>query len=101
VSQAWSYKWRRGDGSPRRARRDRLKAEIARLFEAHQGKRGSPMIIADLTDAGWAVSKNTVAALIAEMGLAARRKSWHVTRAAGGQQAVQDGTADPAGVAWI
>ena len=74
VSQAWFYKWRHGDGSPRRARRERLKAEIRRLFEAHQGKRGSPMITADLKDAGWTVSKNTVAALMAEMGLAARAK---------------------------
>ena len=74
VSQAWFYKWRHGDGSPRRARRDRLKAEIRRLFGAHQGKRGSPMITADLTEAGWTVSKNTVAALMAEMGLAARAK---------------------------
>ena len=32
------------------------------------------MITADLTDAGWTVSKNTVAALMAEMGLAARAK---------------------------
>jgi len=72
VSPAWFYKWRHGDGSPRRARRERLKAEIRLLFEAHQGKRGSPMITADLKDAGWAVSKNTVAALMAEMGLAAR-----------------------------
>ena len=74
VSQAWFYKWRRGDGSPRRARRDRLIAEVRRLFAAHQGKRGSPMITADLREAGWAVSKNTVAALMAEMGLAARPK---------------------------
>jgi hypothetical protein len=32
------------------------------------------MIAADLHDAGWRVSKNTVAALMAEMGLAARPK---------------------------
>ena len=32
------------------------------------------MIAADLRDAGWRVSKNTVAALMAEMGLAARPK---------------------------
>ena len=32
------------------------------------------MITADLRDAGWTVSKNTVAALMAEMGLAARPK---------------------------
>ena len=74
VPGSWFYKWRRGDVSPRRARRERLKAEVARLFEAHKGKRGSPMITADLHDAGWRVSKNTVAALMAEMGLAARSR---------------------------
>ena len=74
VPGSWFYKWRRGDVSPRRARRDRLKAEVARLFAAHKGKRGSPMITADLHDAGWRVSKNTVAAAMAEMGLAARPK---------------------------
>ena len=72
VPGSWFYKWRRGDVSPQRARRDRLKAEVARLFAAHRGKRGSPMITADLHDAGWRVSKNTVAAVMAEMGLAAR-----------------------------
>ena len=74
VPGSWFYKWRRGDVSPRRARRERLKAEVRRLFEAHQGKRGSPMITADLHEAGWRVSKNTVAAVMAEMGLAARPK---------------------------
>jgi putative transposase len=74
VPGSWFYKWRRGDVSPRRARRERLKAEVRRLFEAHKGKRGSPMIAADLRDAGWRVSKNTVAAVMAEMGLAARPK---------------------------
>lgn len=74
VPGSWFCKWRRGDVSPRRVRRDRLKAEVARLFAAHKGKRGSPMITADLHDAGWRVSKNTVAAVMAEMGLAARPK---------------------------
>jgi putative transposase len=74
VPGSWFYKWRRGDVSPRRARRERLKAEVARLFEAHKGKRGSPMITADLHELGWRVSKNTVAAVMAEMGLAARPK---------------------------
>ena len=75
VSEGWFYKWKDGDRSARRARRERLKAEVRRLFEAHKGKRGSPMIAADLRDAGWRVSKNTVAALMAEMGLAARPKN--------------------------
>jgi putative transposase len=74
VPRSWYYKWKDGDRSPRRARRERLKAEIALLFAGHKGRRGSPMIAADLRDAGWRVSKNTVAALMAEMGLAARPK---------------------------
>ena len=74
VSEGWFYKWKDGDRSPRRARRERLKAEVRRLFEQHKGKRGSPMIAADLHDLGWRVSKNTVAAVMAEMGLAARPK---------------------------
>jgi putative transposase len=74
VSEGWFYKWKDGDRSPRRARRERLKAEVARLFAGHKGKRGSPMITADLRDLGWRVSKNTVAAVMAEMGLAARPK---------------------------
>jgi putative transposase len=74
VSQAWFYKWKDGGRSPRRARRERLKAEVARLFAAHRGKYGSPRITADLHDAGWRVSENTVAELMAGLGLAARRE---------------------------
>jgi transposase InsO family protein len=74
VSQSWFYKWKDGDRSARRERRDRLKAEIARLFAARKGKDGSPRITAALRDEGWAVSENTVGHLMAEMGLAARRK---------------------------
>jgi putative transposase len=73
VPRSWYYKWKEGDRSPRRVRRERLRAEVARLFEGHKGRRGSPMIAADLRDLGWRVSKNTVAAVMAEMGLAARR----------------------------
>jgi len=78
VCQSWFYKWaghaRAGTLPPRAARRARLAAEVRRLFDLHDGKRGSPMITADLRDAGWRVSENTVAALMRELGLAARRK---------------------------
>jgi len=74
VSQSWFYKWRRERLPPRAQRRDRLKAEVARLFAEHGGKYGSPRIAADLRDAGWRVSENTVAAMLRELGLAARRK---------------------------
>jgi putative transposase len=74
VSRSWFYKWAPGQLPPRAVRRERLKAEIRRLFAGHQGKYGSPRITADLRDEGWAVSENTVAALMRELGLAARRK---------------------------
>ena len=74
VSRSWHYKWSGRGLPPRAARRERLKAEVRRLFERHEGKRGSPMLTADLRDAGWTVSENTVAALMRELGLAARPK---------------------------
>ena len=74
VSQSWFYKWKDGQLPPRAARRERLKAEIARLFKQREGKDGSPRITAALRDAGWRVSENTVAVLMREQGLAARRK---------------------------
>jgi putative transposase len=74
VSRSWFYRWAGGWLSPRAARRERLKAEVRRLFAAHEGKYGSPRITADLREAGWMVSKNTIAAVMRELGLAARRK---------------------------
>jgi putative transposase len=74
VSPAWFYKWRDGDASPRRARREQLAAEIGRLFAAHRGRYGSPRITAELRAAGWQVSTNTVAKIMAEQRLVARRK---------------------------
>ena len=74
VSRSWFYKHKDRRLPPRAQRRERLKAEVARLFAEHEGKYGSPRITADLRDAGWRVSENTVAALMREQGLAARRK---------------------------
>ena len=74
VSQSWFYKWKGGTLPPRAARRERLRAEVARLFALHDGKYGAPRITADLRDAGWRVSENTVAAVMREQHLAARRK---------------------------
>ena len=89
VSQAWFYKWKGGELPPRAARRQRLKAEVARLFAAREGKDGAPRITAALRDAGWRVSENTVAGLMREQGLAARpgRKGRkHTTRQGKGRQ---------------
>jgi putative transposase len=72
VSQAWFYKWRHGDRSKRHARRAQLAVEVRRLFAARRGRDGSPRITAALHDAGWRVSKNTVAQIMAEEHLVAR-----------------------------
>lgn len=65
---------RHGDPSAQHARREQLRGAIRRLFAKHRGTYGSPRITADLRDAGWQVSENTVAAIMAELGLAARRR---------------------------
>jgi putative transposase len=74
VSRSWFYKHQDRPLTPRQARREALAAEVRRLFGAHRGTYGSPRITADLREAGWKVSKNTVAAVMREQGLAARRK---------------------------
>ena len=74
VSPSWYYKWRDGDASPRRARREQLSIAIKQLFAAHHGKYGSPRITADLREAGWRVSEKTVAGIMREQGLRARAK---------------------------
>jgi putative transposase len=74
VSRSWYYKWAGGRLPPQAEHRERLAAEVKRLFMLHEGKYGSPRITADLKDAGWQVSENTVAGLMRAQGLAARRK---------------------------
>jgi putative transposase len=83
---------RDGDPSVQHARRAQLAIAIRRLFAAHRGTYGSPRITADLRDAGWTVSQNTVAAIMADLGLAARRKRRrkHTTRQGKGRWRAPD-----------
>jgi transposase InsO family protein len=92
VSQSWFYKWRRGDTSTRRARRRQLADEVRRLFERHRGRYGSPRITADLVEAGWKVSENTVAGLMRELHLTARprKRRKATTRPDGGRWRAPD-----------
>jgi putative transposase len=57
ASQAWFYKWRHGDGSPRRARRRALAALVAALFARHRGTYGAPEITTDLREMGWRLAR--------------------------------------------
>lgn len=92
VSQAWFYKWCHGDSSPRRARRAQLTAKIRQLFARHRGRYGSPRITAELRDAGWRVSQNTVAAIMREQGLVGRstRRRRNLTRPGRGRWRAPD-----------
>ncbi|WP_312631597.1 transposase [Streptomyces noursei] len=46
-----------------------------RSFDASGGTYGSPRVHVELRERGWRVSKNTVATLMAELGLAASQSA--------------------------
>jgi putative transposase len=74
VSESWFYKWRDRPPTPRRDRRVRLAAVVRAVFDDSGGTYGSPRVGIELREAGWRVSDNTIAALMAELGLVARVK---------------------------
>jgi len=86
VSESWFYKWRDRPPTPRQQRRAGLDAAVKASFEdsgGTPGTYGSPRVLEDLVEAGWAVSKNTVAASMARQGLQGRcpkRKRRGLTR---------------------
>ncbi|TXC99763.1 IS3 family transposase [Streptomyces sp. ISID311] len=74
VSEAWFYTWRRRPFQPtqREIRRVGL-AERVRCFFDYSGQTyGSPRITLDPCEEGWQVSQNTVADIMAELGLQGR-----------------------------
>lgn len=73
VSESWYFKWRDRPPAPRVSRRVELTAAVGAAFEGSGGTYGSPRITLDLREAGWAVSPNTVAKIMAEQGWVARR----------------------------
>ncbi|GAA1768565.1 IS3 family transposase [Luedemannella helvata] len=74
VSESWFYKWRDRPPTPRRDRRDRLAVAVRTVFDASGGTYGSPRVGDELREQGWRVSDNTIAVLMAELGLVARPK---------------------------
>ncbi|WP_234441033.1 IS3 family transposase [Streptomyces scabiei] len=75
VSEAWYYKWRRRSAEPteREVRRVKLEERIRYFFRASGESYGSPRITLDLWEEGWQVSVNTVAEIMAELGLQGRK----------------------------
>ncbi|WP_180986036.1 IS3 family transposase [Streptomyces sp. CB02959] len=74
VSQSWLYKWLRRPPTARDERRAELVAAVREVFDRSGGTYGSPRVHAELRERGWRVSKNTIAKLMAELGLAGRVK---------------------------
>ena len=75
VSQSWFYKWHDRPPTPRQLRRAALDAAVKASFDdsgGTPGTYGSPRVFADLVEAGWRVSRKTVAASMARQGLQGR-----------------------------
>ena len=73
VSASWFYKWRDRPPTPRADRHTRLVEAVWESFRASGFTYGSPRVWLDLLQAGWRVSVNTVAAVMAEHGWAGRK----------------------------
>ncbi|QDO03820.1 IS3 family transposase [Streptomyces sp. RLB3-17] len=73
VSESWFYKHRTRRPTRREVRRQQLAEAVQEEFTDSGGTYGSPKIWIRLVRQGWRVSVNTVAKLMAELGLVARK----------------------------
>ncbi|HZB58484.1 MAG TPA: IS3 family transposase [Actinomycetota bacterium] len=86
VPESTFYKWHNRPPTPRHQRRAELDAAVKVSFQdsgGTPGTYGSPRVWEDLIEAGWRVSKKTVAASMARQGLQGRcpkRKRRSLTR---------------------
>lgn len=104
MSASWFYKWWRRDGpAPRAGRRAELDRAVARVFWRRKGTYGSPRVAAELRDAGWRVSVNTVAASMSRQGLVARgnRRRRGTTRPGKGRWRAADLLGRDFTAAWV
>jgi hypothetical protein len=73
VSESWFYKWRNQPVTAREVRRGKPADAIRQIFDESGGTYGSSKVWITLVRQGWRVSVNTVARLMAELGLAGRK----------------------------
>ena len=74
VSRAGFYAWRGRAPSPRAQADERLGLEVTTIHAESRQRYGSPRIHAELVDRGYRTSRNRVARLMRQHGLAARRR---------------------------
>jgi putative transposase len=74
ASRSSYYEWRKGRVSQRLLRRQQLLAEIKKIHEESRGNYGSPRITRELRKKGIVVNEKTVAELMKEHGIQAKRK---------------------------
>lgn len=74
VSASGFYAWARRDASDRQCRREVLAVKVKAAHEASRGTYGSPRVTRELRKAGERVSEKTVAKIMQENGIAARKK---------------------------
>ncbi len=74
ASRSGYYQWRKGRVNPRLLRRQRLLAEIKRIYEESRGTYGSPRITRELRKGSVVVNEKTVAELMKESSIQAKQK---------------------------
>jgi len=57
VSESWFYKWHQRPPTARQLRRAELDTAVAKVFQASEGRYGSPRVHNELVEAGWTVSE--------------------------------------------
>ncbi|MGW4564171.1 IS3 family transposase [Streptomyces sp. NPDC004561] len=73
VNESWFYKHRNRRPTSREVRRQQLVEAVKAEFAKSGGTYGSPKVWITLVRQGWRVSANTIAKLMAELGLVARK----------------------------
>jgi putative transposase len=74
IERSGYYAWCKPKPSQRQQANDALDEKITAIFNAHQGRYGSPRITDELTDQGEKCSKNRVARRMRHLGLKAKAK---------------------------
>ena len=94
VSVSWFYKWVHREPTPTEVRRSELDAAVKAAFEASKRTYGSPRIHADLVEAGWMVSVNTVADSMRDEACRVETKAPQGNNQAGQDRAEVPGSAE-------